>query len=396
MRLRLSGKLDVQFVSGNHGLFLLKLSQNNIQIFDLKELGALAAQCRIRREDYVKFLHIASRTGTEVTVQRESGLNSLVKHVLHRWVLAVGVLTLVFCTVYFPSRILFVSVNGNCAIPTQKIIETAEICGIHFGASRKAVRSEKVKNALISVLPELQWVGVNTAGCVVEISVREKVVPDEGKQESHVSSIIAVTDGIIRELIVTKGNPLCRVGQAVKQGQVIISGYTDCGLLLIGTQAQGEVYGETKHNQTTVTPVVYSKRESLIEKNKKISLQIGKNIIKFYKDSGISDASCVKMYEKEYMVLPGGFQLPVALITETVTEHLFAEIIEDKPEAFDWLSKNATDYLLRQTVAGKLISLDENRTVADGICAIQGSYACYEMIGRIQSEESIIKNGSNG
>lgn len=396
MKLRLPGTLDVRFVSGNHGVFLLKLSQNDIPVFDLKEVDALTARCRIRRQDHAKFLHIASRTGTEVTVLGESGFNPLVKHIFHRWVLAVGVLVLIFCTVYLPSRILFVEVTGNSTMPTEKIMETAQLCGIHFGASRKAVRSEKVKNALISALPELQWVGVNTAGCVAEISVREKTMPAEENKTSNVSSMIAATDGIIRELTVTKGTAICRVGQAVKQGQVIISGYTDCGLLLIGTQAQGEVYGETKRNQTTVTPVLYSKREESNAENKKFSLQIGKNIIKFYKDSGISDASCVKMYKKEYLVLPGGFRLPVALITETVTEHSFTEVSEDEPNTFDWLTNNAAAYLLSQTVAGKLISSDEQRNVADGICIIQGSYTCYEMMGRIQNEESIIKNGSNG
>ena len=36
------------------------------------------------------------------------------------------------------------------------------------------IRSEKVKNSLLQRIPQLQWAGINTDGCVAVISVREK------------------------------------------------------------------------------------------------------------------------------------------------------------------------------------------------------------------------------
>jgi len=392
----LPGKLDILFVSGNHADLLSRLNRAGISVYNLTEVDELTAQCRIRRQDYKYFLQISSKTGAEVTVLGESGLNQYVKRALRRAVLTVGILALILCTSYLPSRILFVHVQGNSKMPTEKIIERAEECGIYFGASRKDVRSEKVKNALISALPELQWVGVNTYGCVAEISVREKTLPSEDRVESGISSIVAATDGIIRDLTVTQGNALCKVGQAVKKGQVIISGYTDCGLLLIGTQAQGEVYAETKRSNAAVTPLMYSKREVQTEKNKKFSLLIGKKLIKFYNDSGISHTSCVKMYKKEYLMLPGGFRLPVAFITETVINYRSTDAYEAEPQDFDWLSEASKYYLLTQTVAGKLLATEEQRSLNNGTCTIQGDYTCFEMIGRIQNEESRLKDGSNG
>jgi len=281
-------------------------------------------------------------------------------------------------------------------VPDGKIIETAETSGIYFGALRNDIRSEKVKNALISALPELQWVGVNTSGCVAVISVEEKTLPSEKENESGVSSIVAATDGIVRDLTVTQGNALCTVGQAVRKGQVLISGYSDCGLLVIGTQAQGEVYAETRRNNVSVTPLLYSNRAALSHKSKNFSLQIGKKLINFYNGSGISDTSCVKMYKKEYVVLPGGFYLPMALITETVFHHQSVDANYTEPEKFDWLSQESKSYLLKQTVSGKMLASNEQRYLEHGICTIQGTYTCYEMIGRKQNEESVQKNGSNG
>lgn len=396
LRQLLPGTLHIQFVSGNYGDLLSRLNHAGISIYNLTEIDELTARCTIKRADLEKIKQITYRSGAEVRILGESGFNLYVKRILHRAVLTIGILGLAICTVYLPSRIFFVQVNGNLMVPAGKIIETAEECGIYFGASRKAVRSEKVKNALISALPELQWVGVNTYGCVAEISVEEKALPSEDSEIPGVASIVAATDGIIRDLTVTQGNALCTVGQAVKRGQVLISGYTDCGLLLIGTRAEGEIYAETRHNYISVTPLSSSRREVTSGQNRNFSLQIGKKLINFNNDSGISDTSCVKMYKKEYLTLPGGFQLPVALITETVIESQLANTCEAEAEDYDWLSAETKTYLLKRTVAGKILTSEEQRTLDNGICTIDGDYTCYEMIGRIQNEESLLKNGSNG
>lgn len=392
----LPGKIQVQFVSGDHSDLLSRYNRANIPVFNLTETDELTARCTIRRQDYEKFSEISFRAGAEIKVLSESGLNQYVKRIFHRWVLLGGILGIVMMSLYLPSRVLFIQVKGNSNVPTTKIIESAEICGIGFGASRREVRSEKIKNSLISVLPELQWVGVNTYGCVAEISVKEKTLPREDSASAGISSIVAATDGIIRDLTVTQGNALCSVGQAVKEGQVLISGYTDCGLLLIGTQAEGEVYAETRRSSTTVTPLNYRVRKEETGKKRSFSLQIGKKLINFNNGSGISDTSCDKMYEKEYIMLPGGFYLPVAFITETVTDYQSEDICGTEQESFDWLSEESKSYLLKQMVAGKLLTAEERRDLSDGLCTIDGIYTCLEMIGRIQNEESILQNGSNG
>ena len=392
----LPGKIQIQFVSGDHSALLSRYNCANIPVYNLTIIDELTARCTIRRQDYDRFSEISSRAGADIMVIAETGLNQYVKRVARRWVLVAGILGLVVFSLYLPSRVFFVQVKGNSAVSTARIIESAEICGIGFGASRREVRSEKIKNALISALPELQWVGVNTYGCVAEISVKEKTLPKEDSGSTGVSSIVAVTDGIIRDVTVTQGNALCIVGQAVKEGQVLISGYKDCGLLLLGTQAEGEIYAETRRNNTMVTPVQYGIRQSETEKSQIFSLQIGKKLIKFNNGSGISDTICDKMYKKEYIMLPGGFYLPVALITETITKCRIEDCCDTEQGNFDWILDEAKSYLLKQTLAGKLLTAEEQREITGGLCTLTGTYTCLEMIGRIQNEESLLQNGSNG
>ena len=96
--------------------------------------------------------------------------------------------------------------------------------------------------------------GVNTSGCVATVSVRERTDPEVTEQDSAVSNIVASRDGFIVSATVTRGNFLCRVGQSVKAGQVLISGYTDCGICIQATRAEGEIYAQTSRDFAAVTP----------------------------------------------------------------------------------------------------------------------------------------------
>ena len=205
---------------------------------------------------------------------------------------------------WLPSRVLFVQIEGNTHVESRRILESAARCGIAFGASRREIRSEKIKNALIECIPELSWVGVNTYGCTAVISVRERVKESDTENIHGVSSIVASCDGVIRQITVLQGNRVCSVGQAVTKGQVLISGYTDCGISIQATAAKGEVFAETSRSVTAIFPRVCMQRGEKQCIEQKYAVIIGKKRINFSNSSGILGTSCVKMYTEKYLTLP--------------------------------------------------------------------------------------------
>jgi hypothetical protein len=175
------------------------------------------------------------------------------------------------------------------------------------------------------------------------------------------------------------------VGQAVTRGQVLISGYTDCGIIIQATQAKGEVYAATNRSFAAVSPLNWQSQETKISTQKKYSVIIGKKRINFYKGSGISDATCDKMYEESYITLPGGFQLPVIIVTETIVCYDETGVTLQEPN----LQSFAQRYLQMQMIAGTVTSGQEDGWTEDGIYRFQGNYACTEMIGQVRSEETV-------
>ena len=385
----LSGMVQVEVVSADLPGLLSALPNMGIEIEDAVSQDLLTATLSVRKKDLVKVRRLCEKRGEGLRVLHRRGLYWAVKGILSRLVLVLGFLILTALHLFLPTRVLFVQVEGNHTVPAQKILEQAGQCGIYFGASRSAVRSEKVKNALLEAMPELQWAGVTTTGCVAVVQVRERRNPTVTEKDIGASSIVATQDGVICQLTVTAGTPLCKIGDAVVKGQTLISGYTDLGLVIRCQQAEGEIYAYTGRKIQTLIPLEQTARGVLTGSETKFSLLLGKNRINFYKGSGISPTGCVKMYAQNYITLPGGYVLPVAILRETyynyqtMPQSQTAQLLTDSARDF------TQQYLRSQMVAGQVLNSTDEIREEPGLLLYTGSYKCLEMIGAQRKEEII-------
>ncbi len=387
------GLLEVEIVSADIPFLILSLNHSGIALYRVLQSDFLTVRAQIRRKDYDLLKTVVTRRGGTVHVIRRKGLYWHIKRIAARPILVFGLAVLLAISMYLPGKVLFVYVDGNQTVPAKLIIEKAQTCGITFGANRRLVRSEAIKNQLLAALPQLQWAGVNTYGCTAVISVVERSVTEPESSADAVSSIVAARDGVIQSLTVTKGTALCKNGQAVKAGQVLVSGYTDCGLTIRATRAEAEVYAQTRHQLSVVTPVQYREKGTVSGISKNFAIKIGKNRINFFKYSGILDTTCDKMYEEKYLTLPGGFALPVVFVVETWISYDDSVRSVAAEENSKYLRDYAADYLRSHMIGGSILSGAEYQGSADGVYTMQGDYECLEMIGQIQKEEIISYNG---
>ncbi len=383
----LEGMVSVELTCADPAAALRAISRQRIPLFDTEMTGPLQLRFRIRGKDWKKLRMLAKKRGQKIRLRRREGLFWLCKGLIKRPVLVLGMVFLIWFSLWIPGRIFFIRVEGNDKLDQTQIAEQARLCGIGFGASRKEVRSEKVKNALLDVMPQLQWAGVNTYGCVAVITVRERNDPPQQQPSAGVSSIVALRDGIVQEMTVLRGNGLCRPGQAIKAGQVLISGYTDCGLYIQATRAEGDVYAITQRELTVLCPSELWVRQEKTASEKRFSIIIGKKRINLSKGSGILGGSCAKIESDYNLTLPGGFQLPIRLVREEIISYEIRQLPSDS--ARQMLQAYARKYLLSQMIAGRIDSTGEVFMDLDGLCRMDGVYGCYEMIGTSRVEENM-------
>lgn len=385
----LNGMVTIQITSADPAGVITSLHGYGIPMDNVRFVDELTLHFQVPRQYRKQVITFAEKRGDQWKIISRKGIFWRLRSLVKRPVLVSGVLIFLLLTSFLPTRIYFFRVEGNSAVPEKYILELASQCGIHFGAERHQVRSEKVKNSLLSAIPQLEWVGINTAGCVATISVRERQSGEEAPLPQGVSSIVAIRDGVVQEVTVTGGSAACKPGQAVRAGQVLISGYTDCGLSIRAERAKGEIYATTNRHLAFIMPENSAQRGQAVSRNQRFSFIIGKKRINFYQDSGNLDATCVKMYEENYVTLPGGFQLPIAIVTETWIEYESAAPTATMEESSQTLSGLAQEYLRSQMVAGTILSREESFSQQDGFLLLDGEYGCYEMIGRERNEEII-------
>lgn len=386
------GIVKVKLTSADVTAALDRISKSGMVLRNLRVKDGLAAEFRVEKSDLRELNRMVQQHGEQIEIISHEGIYWGIRHLVRRPVMLSGIVFLLFLTMWLPTRILFLQVEGNTTVPTRLILEAAGECGIGFGAKAREVRSEKMKNALLHQIPNLQWAGINTDGCVAVISVREKTAQDQEEYRYPISSMVASRDGYITEITVTAGAPACKVGQSVEKGQVLISGYTDCGTHLLATKAEGEVYANTKEHVTAVTPQMVIKKSKEIRTEQHFGILFGKKLIKFENWSGIWGQECDRIKSVSYMTLPGGFQLPVAIVTETVVfcETVFSEVTP--AEAEQMLTDRASHYLLENMVAGKIEQADTKCLKQQGNFVLTGSYDCNEMICKIRTEEILQDN----
>ena len=302
------------------------------------------------------------------------GLPHLLRRVWQWRIFAAAVMLLGVLTVLLPTRIWFVEVRGNGDVPAALILEKAADCGVSFGATQRELRSEQVKNHLLWAIPELRWAGVNTEGCVAVITVALRQEGEEPASEVP-GDLVAAMDAVITEIFPQTGTALAAPGQVVRAGDVLISGTTDLGLTLRADRASGEVYGLTRRTLTAVLPEKTLERGEQTRVVRKFSLRIGKKYVNFSNDSGILYGTCVKMRTVKNLTLPGGFALPVALVTDTYlvcdTQQVSREISGEE------LLTQVRRYAREQMTAGSILSEDFRLTGG----ALTAVLECREMIG---------------
>lgn len=170
------GSVRIRVESADLPGLMTRLNNRGISLGHVEILDDVTMECWIRREDWDQVTKLCRGRGAQIQITHRRGLYWKLGRMKKRPWLLLGLAVVLFLILFLPSRVLFVKVEGNQRIPANRILEAAEICGIRFGASRRNVRSERVKNALLETMPELQWAGVNTKGCVAVLSVRERTV----------------------------------------------------------------------------------------------------------------------------------------------------------------------------------------------------------------------------
>ena len=321
----LRGQVTVEVESAAPERVLNLCAAHGIPFWELEWLSEIRLRAVTARSQLPRLREVLTRTDAALTVVRTEGAPEVWRQYRRRYVLLAAALLLAAVLALGSTHIWAFQVTGNDTVPTETILRTLEKHGVALGA-RSRIDQEALRNQVLLELPDVVWLTVNMRGCTAHVQVVERQRPPHLYADGEIANVVAARDGFIVSATVTRGNSLCRVGQSVKAGQVLISGVVDSdqrGYRLL--RGMGQVWARTWYELSVSVPLTVQEKGQETGAVTRMAVDIGRNRIKIYGKGSMTDPDCDKMTVYRTARLPFGLTLPVTLVTERTVRHAVNE-----------------------------------------------------------------------
>ncbi|MBR6119390.1 MAG: sporulation protein YqfD [Oscillospiraceae bacterium] len=375
---------------------LNRWSGADLSFWELRRESEFAFQCRAYAGQLPALTREADRAQCRLELLGRSGLPLLLRRLRGRPVLLLGLPAALLLAFWLNSFVWFIRVEGNRRVPDSRILHALEEEGVRFGAWAPGLDSEDLKNRMLNRVPELRWLAVNSSGGVVTVLTAEREQEEPPLERGGVAHLIAARPGLIRELRVVNGFAVKAAGDPVQTGDILISGLMEWSTHTQATRAMGEVYAETFRAESMICPdtaleKVYTGRSARCK-----TLIFQRNRRKLSGNSSIFGTMCDRMIETRTWTLPGGWQLPIQLETETLLEYELRPAALAQPEAEAILTGEARRLTEAAMTAGQIESQSSaiQKKTDSYLCRV--SMNCVEMIARTLPVELFGEDDSHG
>ncbi len=296
--------------------------------FVWSEEGGIRFSCAFRPAR--KFLAACRARDIEAEIVAYRGLPYLFERMAKRPGLIVGALLSVALIVLSGLFVWDVQVSGNVTLNESEVVEELRKCGFGVGSYLPNLRVREIENRVLMASERIGWLSINTDGTVARVQIIDHIAgKNEGGSDpsrKHPANLVAICDGQIEYLELYRGNAVVTTGQAVKAGELLVSGLYDSATGSIRfTRAAGRVMARTEHTIELEIPLSYEEKVYDAPYWQEIEVHFFDFSQKIFKNSGNSYILCDIIKYNTYLGQLGNNRLPLSVsYTEARPYHLEA------------------------------------------------------------------------
>lgn len=323
--------------------FINCIRENKIVCFDLKVIKG-EVYGKIYRRDFKRVKEIAIKNSICLSIEKKKGVVFKVIPYKRRYGVIVGVIFSLALITFLSNIVLKIEINGNKAVPTEHILSLLNDYGICEGKFIPSLNYPSVERNILISDNRIAWIGIRNIGGRVCVEVDEIVKSPSIIPQNVPCNIVASKPAQIIDIKAYNGKVLINRGEAVKEGQLLISGaYTDKRGKSVTLHANGEILGQYSEKDVFSQP--------LCEEIKTTTNEINKNELKFFgmkiplyfkKDIDSEEYECDE-YTNNFsffsMKLPVGIvhqrYRPIKKITTTYSEEEATKLLDQKVADFE-------------------------------------------------------------
>ncbi len=146
-----------------------------------------------------------------------------------------------------------IEVRGNREVSSTAIVRTLQELGLKKGSIKGKLDVIQLADSLTLQYENISWAGINLLGTVAEVEIVERVMPPEKVNEENSYNVVAEKAGHLVELEVYDGKRMVKIGETLRQGQLIASGIIT------------DKHGRSTYRHARAKAVVEYQREEIIQ-----------------------------------------------------------------------------------------------------------------------------------
>lgn len=359
-----------------------------LELMDLESLDACTLRVTVFENRAEEFQALSRRCMCETEKLSQSGGSKSRRLVKRRMLLLIFALLTAGLLLFSSLFIWDIQVVGCQKLTQAQVLRALANCGVEQGSFRFGLNSDLVRSRVLVELPEIAWMTVNVRGSRATVLILEREEKPEIVAEADAADIVAAKTGVIARMSVLNGKAQVSPGQAVVEGELLVSGTMDSITALPRqVRATGSVTAETWTELSAVRPAVESHKTGQTKKIFRFALKFGEKRINLYFSGRNELDECDKIVYEYKTGIEGLFLLPVSIIKEELS---FYETEAQPSAAVAEMEAALRDYLT-ETVDGEVLSADFSVNDSGELLCVTMHAHCLENIAKtreIKQEES--------
>lgn len=376
------GEVKISVKGSSLPRFLNLCAQHRIRLYHLRRCNLCMLTACLSVRDFKRLRLYMGRTGCRVHIVERRGLPFLLRKLRGRGVLWMGAVGL--CALFFVLRnfLWVVDLQVQAGIPADALRQRLDELGVHAGAWVHNLDEDALRLTILQEFDEVSALAIAQFGNSIRLEAYARQPAPVSFDEDAVTGLVATCEGVLTRMTVTGGQALHRVGDAVAQGEWLVSPEmppTQAEALPTIVHGMGEIWATTWHEQDFCRPQTHEVKQYTDKTTTQYALVFGDKRINLYFGCGIVGGTCDKIVSKMRLHLGQTLQLPACLVTQTYRYYETTTVTDDPQTVAEGLSAHAVAYMT-DTLDGQVLEQAHTLTAQDDALHLTQTLTCEQQI----------------
>ena len=282
-----------------------------------------------------------------------------------------------------------IRITGNETMTESAIREELKACGLYPGSYIPRIHTGELENRVLISSDRISWISVYLDGTVATVQIIEHTPTPVPEDLSKPANLIAAADGQIETVELFRGNCVVKTGQAVRKGELLVSGLYDSSVTGYRyTRAAGNVYARTERSFTVEIPLVSEEKVYQGAYCRSIYLNFFDFSVNIFKNTGNEAGIYDIIREEKGLDIIGLGGVPIGLSVERGIPYALESVTRTPEQALELGYAELERSLGSLSEEISLLSKSVKTTLTDSSLILECSVTCLENIA-MQSEFEI-------